>query len=169
MLATGHGQAWLAGRQTSPGRFRPNSAGRSVATRARAVTSCVRGQGTLFSVRWGTDEEGRLVPVDTREARHAPGRSVPALCPPGAAPGDVVEVEVEGVRMSVAVPDGVGPGDRFDVLVAQPDGPGPGLDRDAAGAGECGGGYAMTEAEVRARVLRLQTPLAVQVRPAAGQ
>ncbi len=125
-------------------------------------------QGTLFSVRWGTDEEGRLVPVDTREARQVPHTPVPVLCPPGAAPGDMVEVEVEGVRMTVAVPEGVRAGDRFEVAVTKPDGPESAPGGAASGSGECGGGagHALTEADVRARVLRLQTPLAVQVRQA---
>jgi hypothetical protein len=127
-----------------------------------------RAQGTLFSVRWGTDEEGRLVPVDTREARRVLRRTVPVLCPPGAAPGDVVEAEVEGVRTAVTVPEGVRAGESFEVAVAQPDGPGP--DTDPAAPAECGSGagHAVTVADVQARVLRLQTPLAVQVRRAGA-
>ena len=102
-------------------------------------------------MRWGTDEEGHLVAVDTREAR----RAAAAVFPPGAGPGQTVEVEAGGRRVRTTIPAGVGPGDVFEVGGADPE----------AGAGLVAGedGAPVTAEDVADRLRRLQTPLSVQV------
>lgn len=116
----------------------------------------------MFSVRWGTDEDGRLVPVDTREARRIsqPAALSTAVCPPGSGPGQTVEVEVGDQRVLVTVPAGIAPGDTFQVLVGD------------QGAELSSGLDVSREAEVQApvtvgdvaeRIRRLQTPMTVQV------
>ena len=46
------------------------------------------------------------------------GTLVPVVCPPGTVPGDVVRVNVGvGVEVEVTIPEGMVPGDEFDILI----------------------------------------------------
>jgi hypothetical protein len=114
-------------------------------------------------VRWGTDEDGRLVPVDTREARRMsqPAIIATAICPTDAGPGQTVEVEVGEERLTVTVPAGVAPGESFQVFVGDSEQE---LESNINGAGGGDGQAPVTVGDVTERIRKLQTPLVVQVR-----
>ena len=43
-------------------------------------------------------------------------------CPEGVAPGDTITIDLGEGEVEIAVPDGVGPGDEFEVFAALPQG-----------------------------------------------
>jgi len=73
-------------------------------------------QGVTFTVKWGTDENGSLIALDTKEVEME-DVNVLVTAPADATPGQIVAVQVKGKDFQVAVPDGVAPGAQFNVSV----------------------------------------------------
>jgi hypothetical protein len=111
-------------------------------------------------VRWGTDEEGRLVPVDSVVVHRSLRQPAHAVCPDDAGPGQEVIVDAGGRTVRVVVPEGVGPGEAFPVFVDVPD---PEPRADPGPPAPVPTTAPKTMGDVRARVQRLQTPLKTQV------
>ncbi len=119
----------------------------------------------LFTVKWGTDEEGRLVAVDTQEVRRVKQRLVRVVCPEGAGSGDRITIDSDGRMFEVVVPESIGPGNEFEAAVAETDSePDPDSRVVAIPNGEGHQGLTMTTRDVKMRVKGLQTSLSVQAR-----
>jgi hypothetical protein len=78
-------------------------------------------KGVTFAVKWGTDENGNLIPVDIAESS-AVLQQVFVRCPAGSGPGQRVMILYEGRRFEFEVPEDVEVGQDFEVTI--PVGPG---------------------------------------------
>ena len=72
-----------------------------------------------FVVKWGTDEDGRLIVLDTKEVQMQE-QEIVAMCPPGISEGQSMQVMVGGASYDVAIPPGVSRGQQFKVSVKVP-------------------------------------------------
>jgi hypothetical protein len=110
----------------------------------------------MGQVVWGTDEEGRLIPVSTTEKKME-DKTIAVTCPEGVSPGQAVQIETDGQKFQVTVPEGVTPGQTFNAAV-----------KVAAKTGatvlstETAAFKKLTVDEVNQRVKNLQTSFAAQ-------
>jgi len=114
--------------------------------------------GTTFSVVWGTDDDGRLIVVDTRESGMRTVTHL-ATAPFGATAGAKLTIEIEGAAFQVEVPDGVAPGGQFNVAVQIPVKEGPQAQASIVSQETRGN---LTFDEVASRVKKLSTPFSKQ-------
>jgi hypothetical protein len=112
-------------------------------------------QGVYFTVTWGTDENGNLIPIDTVEYEMVQ-REMVVTCPQNLT-GREAQINVEGSAVTVVVPDGVMPGQQFQVNVSIPVKKGDSLIHDPSTLQP-----ELTAGDVRARVEKLRTPFAGQ-------
>uniref|UniRef100_A0A7S4NY30 ABC transporter domain-containing protein n=1 Tax=Guillardia theta TaxID=55529 RepID=A0A7S4NY30_GUITH len=69
--------------------------------------------GVKFTVKWGADENGNLIVVDTKES-NVTQKSIVVTVPEGVGAGELVQVEVEGQTFNVTVPENAPPGTTFN-------------------------------------------------------
>jgi hypothetical protein len=108
-------------------------------------------QGVYFTVIWGTDENGNLIPIDTVEYEMVQ-REMIVTCPQNLT-GREAQISVEGSLVTVVVPDNVLPGQQFQVNVSIPVKKGDTLVHDPSTLQP-----ELTNSEVRQRVEKLRTP-----------
>jgi len=84
-------------------------------------------RGVTFTVKWGTDENGQLIPVDTVEDSSVL-QQVFVRCPAGSGPGQRVAIMYEGQKLIFDVPEGVQEGMDFEVTVPVGRGEGPNVE-----------------------------------------
>jgi hypothetical protein len=72
--------------------------------------------GVLFKVKWGTDEDGHLIAVDTIESR-LESKTIQVTVPPNVGAGQTVQVDHGDQKFAVAVPAGLKAGDTFNATV----------------------------------------------------
>jgi len=111
-------------------------------------------QGVTFTVKWGTDENGTLIALDTREVEMETV-NVLVTAPPDATAGQIVAVDVQGKSFQVAVPEGVSGGQQFNVSVS--------VQKKQGGTAAMSTtteeqGVKFTQEDVQRRVANLKTP-----------
>ena len=130
--------------------------GENVAVRVGCEEALTAESGATFTVKWGTDEDGRLIPVDTKEMEMQE-QEVMVTCPPGLSEGQAVQVMVDEVAYQVAVPPGVSEGQAFKVSVRVPKLAGA-VSQEDMNASQ----YVISAEEVQGRVDKLHTPFLAQ-------
>lgn len=108
--------------------------------------------GVTFVVRWGTDEDGKLIPIETKEIEMEQ-KQVMVTCPADVGPGHSMNVDYEGKSYAVEVPANVTGGQQFMVTIQVPKADGRVLQHDVSESL-----YQITQEEVQARVKKLHTP-----------
>ena len=130
--------------------------GENVAVRLGCEETLTSPNGATFVVKWGTDEDGHLIAIDTTEIQMEE-QEVMVVCPEGVSGGQSVQVMVGGTTYQVAVPPGVSSGQQFKVAVKVP------KKADNASQENLGDSqYVISADEVRRRVEKLHTPFLVQ-------
>ena len=72
--------------------------------------------GTAFTIEWGPDENGMLIPVETREVE-IEEHTVELECPEIKPPDHKMSVMIQNSRFDVAIPPGVSAGQKFTVTI----------------------------------------------------
>jgi len=112
--------------------------------------------GVTFTVKWGTDEDGRLIPVETKEVEMQE-QEVVVTCPEGIAQGQDVQVMLSDKAYTVQVPPGVSSGQQFKVAIRVPKAISGGFHEETTMSQ-----YIISQDEIRSRVQKLHTPFSGQ-------
>ena len=130
--------------------------GENVSVRLGCAEVLTSPSGANFVVKWGTDEDGHLIVLDTKDVQMQE-QEVVAMCPPGMSEGQSIQVMVGDASYEVAIPPGVSSGQQFKVSVKVP------KKLESTSSEEIGEAqYFINADELRRRVEKLHTPFLVQ-------